>query len=150
MDVDRRANELYWDSGESVNRIAEELDLSKGALYEMVRPLPAGLGCPACEAEVVYPNRTAKERARVDCPACGWQGSESETTVAGGSSGSPRDGRSSGTGDDELHDLDHLDAPGPPPPRVVDAETDHRRLIVGGALLGAAAGLALVIWARRR
>ena len=32
-----RANELYWESGESVNRIAETLSVSKGALYGMIQ-----------------------------------------------------------------------------------------------------------------
>jgi predicted DNA-binding protein YlxM (UPF0122 family) len=43
-----RANELYWGSDRSVNQIADELDLSKGALYGMIRPLPAALACPEC------------------------------------------------------------------------------------------------------
>ena len=55
------ANELYWDSEKSVNQIADELDLSKGALYGLIRPLPAGVGCPLCGDEVVSPNRTAHD-----------------------------------------------------------------------------------------
>jgi predicted RNA-binding Zn-ribbon protein involved in translation (DUF1610 family) len=74
LEADDRANELYWGSDRSVNQIAEELDLSKGALYGMIRPLAAAMGCPACGSEVVHPNRTAKERGVVDCPACGWDG----------------------------------------------------------------------------
>src|SRR5690606_33629189 len=48
LEADDRANELYWGSNRSVNQIAEDLDLSKGALYGMIRPLPAAMGCPAC------------------------------------------------------------------------------------------------------
>ena len=46
--AEAKANELYWGSDESVNQIAENLDVSKGMLYGMIRPLPTGLTCPAC------------------------------------------------------------------------------------------------------
>jgi hypothetical protein len=149
-----RANELYWGSDRSVNQIAEDLDLSKGALYELIRPLPAGLGCPVCGAEVVHSNRTAKERERVDCAECGWNGTEHETTAAGGRRGRGPDVRSETQPDtdavDDIYPADDYDRPGPPPARVAARDLDGRRLIAGGALLGAAVGLALVIWARRR
>ena len=72
--AEEKANELYWGSDMSVNQIAEELDLSKGTLYGMIRPRPAGLGCPACGEEVVFPNRTARDRSTVACEVCGWEG----------------------------------------------------------------------------
>lgn len=125
-----RANELYWRSERSVNQIADDLDLSKGALYAMIDPLATGLGCPLCGSEVVYPNRTAKERDRLDCPTCDWDGSADETTSY------------EETDDDPESSLAPL-----PPASVADARL---RTIAGGALLGAAVGLALVIWARRR
>ena len=68
-EMELRANELYWSSDMSVNQIAEELDLSKGMLYGLIRPRPAGLACPECAEELVYPNRTAKERCLLACPA---------------------------------------------------------------------------------
>jgi hypothetical protein len=40
-------------------------------LYGMIRPLPAGLPCPQCSADMDYPNRTARERGLVTCRACG-------------------------------------------------------------------------------
>jgi hypothetical protein len=134
LEADDRANELYWGSDRSVNQIAEDLELSKGALYGMIRPLPAGLACPACGTEVVHPNRTAKDKGLVDCPACGWDGSEDETLPWRGepSSASER-ARAAGA------------------PRVlrVGSPADSG-VVVGGALLGAAVGLALILWARRR
>jgi hypothetical protein len=141
-----RANELYWGSNRSVNQIADELDLSKGALYEMIRPRPAGLGCPDCGAEVVHPNRTAKERERVGCASCDWEGLEHEAIRFG-----PRLTRDAPPADsaDDVYTESDFDAPVLPPP-FYDAPTPGRRLVVGGALLGAAVGLALVIWARRR
>ncbi len=33
-----QANELYWQSGQSVNQIAEVMDLSKSGLYALFRP----------------------------------------------------------------------------------------------------------------
>jgi hypothetical protein len=134
-DTERKANDLYWGSQSSVNQIAEKLDLSKGTLYGLIRPLPSGLTCPACSQESVYPNRTARERALVACPSCGWEGDESEADAGTG------DG--SVTLPDAPDDVDDVE-----PPPVTDG--DHRRVIAGGALLGAAVGLALVLWARRR
>ena len=139
LEADDRANELYWGSDRSVNQIAEDLDLSKGALYGMIRPLPAAMGCPTCGTEVVHPNRTAQERGQVDCPACGWDGAEDETVpwhadrledgVTGGRAGTPRGA----------------------PRRAPEPEAvTGSGIVLGGALLGAAAGLALILWARRR
>jgi predicted RNA-binding Zn-ribbon protein involved in translation (DUF1610 family) len=74
----QRANELYWHSDRSVNQIAEDLDLSKGALYGVIEPQLSGLGCPLCGDEVVYANRTAKDRELLGCPTCDWDGSPDE------------------------------------------------------------------------
>ena len=135
LEADDRANELYWSSDRSVNQIAEELDLSKGALYGMIRPLPAAMGCPACGAEVVHPNRTAHERGVVDCPACGWDGTEDET-VPGYAPVAVTDERS----------LERSRARG----RALSRDDMASGAVVGGALLGAAAGIALILWARRK
>ena len=129
--AEAKANELYWGSDESVNQIAENLDVSKGMLYGMIRPLPTGLTCPACNEELVYPNRTARDRSRVACAVCGWEGPEAD---AGDATVAPPPGE----------DEDVEEVPSTP---LFDTRT---RTIVGGALLGAAAGLALVLWARRR
>ena len=63
-------NRMYWDSDESVNRIAERLDLSKGALYGMIAPAPAEGTCPDCGASLSFGNRTARERGIAECVAC--------------------------------------------------------------------------------
>ncbi len=137
-DADRRveaeANDLYWGSDLSVNQIAEELDLSKSALYGLIHPRPTGLACPACTEELVHSNRTSRERGVVACPACGWEGEEQEAETVGGeaSVAFPR------SDDNALVE----DAP-PSNPLL-------SRTVLGGAFMGAAAGLALVLWARRR
>lgn len=135
-ETELKANELYWGSDRSVNQIADELDLSKGVLYGLIRPRPSGLACPACGQELVYPNRTAKERHHLACPACGWQGDQREVDVIGGDAGV---GLSYDGPDDEEVFV--------PPIRL---STTRQRVVLGGVLLGAAVGLALVLWARRR
>ena len=70
MEPDARANELYWSSDKSVNQIADEMELSKGMLYGMIRPLPTQRPCPRCAATMEYANRTARERGLITCPAC--------------------------------------------------------------------------------
>jgi len=136
QEVVEHANELYWRSDRSVNGIAEELDLSKGALYGIIQGEPAGFDCPLCGDEVLYMNRTAKDRGQVDCPTCNWDGSAEESTGYDASSGDSDHGESA----------DEVAVMTPPAPLV----TARARTIVGGALLGAAAGLALVLWVRRR
>lgn len=132
-ETELRANELYWSSDMSVNQIADELDLSKGMLYGLIRPRPAGLACPDCSEELVYPNRTAKERGLLACPRCGWEGEEDDAEY-GGDGGVVL----------PVHSTED--------PAAVPTPSDPRRgrILMGGALLGAAAGLALVLWARRR
>lgn len=125
-----RANELYWGSDRSVNQIADDLDLSKGALYAVIAPLPAGLGCPLCGEEVVYSNRTAQDRGKLECPSCGWDGAADETVER------------------DVEDDGASEALAPPPPAPWSPATV--RTVAGGALLGAAVGLAFVLWARRR
>jgi hypothetical protein len=67
------ANRLYWESDESVNQIGEVLDLSKGVLYGLIAALPAGLPCPQCAEEMVFPNRTARDKGFLACPECGME-----------------------------------------------------------------------------
>ena len=135
-ETELRANELYWSSDRSVNQLADELDLSKGVLYGLIRPRHMGLACPSCGQELVYPNRTAMGRRTVACPACGWQGDERDVDAVGADAGVALSYE--GAEDEEVF---------VPPIRL---SSTRQRAILGGALLGAAAGLALVLWARRR
>ena len=65
-----QANELYWQSGQSVNQIAEVMDLSKSGLYALIRPLPAERACPECGEGLVFPNRTTEHKAIASCLEC--------------------------------------------------------------------------------
>jgi hypothetical protein len=66
----KRVNRMYWESDESVNRIAEQLDLSKGALYGMIAPAPADGACPDCASPLSFGNRTARDRGLAECVTC--------------------------------------------------------------------------------
>ncbi len=71
-EVVAQANDAYWNSDAGVNRLAKAFDLSKGALYDIIAALPAGLPCPQGDGELVYTNRTARERGFVSCATCGF------------------------------------------------------------------------------
>lgn len=131
--VTRRANELYWSSDESVNQIAEHLDLSKSGLYGMIGPLMSGSGCPICGAEVEFANRTARDRDELACPLCSWEGAEAETVplAPGAAESAGSQGGSAGVTEDGLSD------------------SERQRIIVGSALIGAAVGLVLFTYLRR-
>lgn len=73
-EVVRQANDQYWNSDAGVNQLARDLDLSKGTLYEILAPLPAGIPCPHCDGELGFANRTARERGFLSCAACGLEG----------------------------------------------------------------------------
>jgi len=82
-----QANELYWRSGQSVNQIAEAMDLSKSGLYALIRPLPAGGACPECGEGLVFRNRTAENKAIASCPECEYVG---EAPAPGSEVGRPK------------------------------------------------------------
>lgn len=141
-----RANDLYWHSGGSVNQLARELDLSKGALYEIIAPLPADLACPHGDGEMSYPNRTARERGFVSCAACGFEDVEERV-------------RGYLEEEDRTPALEPATAdPGLPPARM-RTEPDTRtsppartleKLMVVSALAGVAIGLLLGSLLKRR
>jgi predicted RNA-binding Zn-ribbon protein involved in translation (DUF1610 family) len=128
QEVDTRlvedANRRYWSSDASVNQIAEEMGLSKSSLYGMIEQLHSGLACPECSSELVFPNRTARDRKLVNCPACGFEGSADEATEPAGAGGA----------------VEKRHAP--------TAATT--RVVAGTALLGLAAGIVIGAAFRRR
>jgi hypothetical protein len=150
--LSEEANRLYWESDQSVNQIGEGLDLSKGVLYGLIAALPAGLPCPGCSEEMVFPNRTAREKGFLACPECGmeeetvavlafWEG-KGEIEAVEEVPGEPRAltrrageamQRAVNTGKDRVSGL-----------------TPRGRLVAGTALLGVAAGLALGAYFRKR
>lgn len=119
------ANRRYWSSEASVNQIAEEMGLSKSSLYGMIEQLRSGLACPECASELVFPNRTARDRKLVSCPACGFEGSPDDAV-----------------GPADLTDVAEQEDRAPWP-----AST---RVVAGTALLGLAAGIFIGSAFRRR
>lgn len=138
-EVVRRANEQYWNSGAGVNQLARELELSKGTLYEIIAPLPAGVPCPHGDGELAFTNRTARERGFVSCPACGLE-DDRERILA--------------RLDEVAHDSTIVDAPTAHDPTIKAAPSAPARsletLLVVTALAGMAAGLILGGILRRR
>ena len=74
----QRANALYWESQLSVSQIADEMDLSKGMLYEFLQPIGAELPCPHCSSQMGYANRTARERGFLRCLSCDFAQDEAQ------------------------------------------------------------------------
>ena len=147
----QEANRLYWESAESVNQIGEELGLSKGVLYGLIDPNPAGLPCPECGEEMVFPNRTARDKGFLACPECGKEEEETEVQAywegkapAGG--GAEFDGpralarRAGNAMQKAVHDGRDR----------VSSMTPRNRILAGTALLGVAAGLLLGAYFRKR
>ncbi len=147
----QEANRLYWESDTSVNQIGEDLGLSKGALYNLIDPLPAGLPCPECGAEMIFFNRTARDKGFLACPECEME--EEEDVVQ-----AFWDGRADGGDEEELPEPGTLTGrAGEAVQRAIDTGKDRvsamssaNRALAGTALLGVAAGLVLGAYLRRR
>lgn len=149
--LQEEANRLYWESDRSVNQIGEELDLSKGVLYGLIAALPAGLPCPECGEEMVFPNRTARDKGFLACPDCGleeeedavrafWEG-EGKLPAADSAEGGRALTRRAG---------EYMQKAVSSGRERVSSLTPRGRIIAGTALLGVAAGLALGAYFRRR
>jgi hypothetical protein len=147
----REANRLYWESDESVNQIGETLGLSKGVFYSLIAPLPAGLPCPGCGKEMVFPNRTARDKGFLACPGCGME--EEEAAVQSYWEGA------AGAGDEEPSNGEGplVRRAGQAVQRAVDSGVDRMkgltprgRILAGTALLGVAAGMIIAGVLRRR
>jgi hypothetical protein len=64
------ANRLYWETETSVADIAQQLELSRRALYDTVDPLPTTSSCTVCGSPLVFENRSARNAGRETCPVC--------------------------------------------------------------------------------
>lgn len=131
----KKLNRLYWSSDRSVNQIADDLGISKGTLYEVVEPAGSGLSCPDCGSQLVYPNRTARDRGSLSCPDCGLEAERDQLAEGPGATGRSRHERSGGV---------------PYPASMREEGKDAlTRIVAGTALLGVAAGIVLVKVLRR-
>lgn len=122
----QKASTRYWESEASVNSLAEELGISKGRLYNLLRPLPVDGICPRCgSAPPTHPNRTARDRGEVHCLYCGWEGQTSELAKAPEGEG---DRPPSSPPSPRVH------GPGPDDPPGLPA-------VLGGLVIGLVAGI---------
>lgn len=64
------ANRLYWQTDASVGAIAEQLGLSRRALYELLDAAPADGACPECGGPLTFGNRLARSTGDAYCAAC--------------------------------------------------------------------------------
>jgi hypothetical protein len=131
------ANRMYWESDESVAEIAARFDLSRRALYEVVRPLASGAGCDVCGEQLVFENRLGRKSGTAMCESCGAtrEGIEMHAVAAAGDSQARR------------HDS-------PFPSEREDARGGELRqravLLSGAAIAGIAIGGVATWLARRR
>lgn len=145
-----RANRMYWNSSETVDRIAEELGMSRNALYSSVRPEPAGADCPDCGEELVYPNRTSRTAGRAICLACDARFSVAELPAAAGAgAGSGRHAHGAGYEGRETGYGDARGRLGGLREGLAAVEPERAAMIGGAAVLGAMAGVAAVNLLRR-
>ncbi|HEX7120701.1 MAG TPA: hypothetical protein VF212_18050 [Longimicrobiales bacterium] len=159
-------NRLYWESEASVGEIAERLGISRRALYDALAARPAGAACPECGGALVYANRSRRDAGRAACEACGLEPDIATLRAATAEAGAAlrrdadrreaaRAGAGPATGD----------RPWAAPEPAVEQEWDAGRLapldrdaarrgrallIVGAALVGAAAGAIAALLLRRR
>ncbi len=145
-EVVERANDLYWRSGASVNQLTRELDLSKGALYEIITPMAADLRCPCGGGEMAYSNRTARERGFVSCTTCGLEDEEEHVRnyLEEQDSTSALELAAAGPGLPHSRTDPQTEALTEPPPRNLE------KLLVASALTGLVVGLVLGGLLRRR
>jgi hypothetical protein len=68
-----QANDLYWNSSETVDQLASRLGMSRKAVYASVQPTFAGASCQHCGGELVFTNRTNRTTGQANCPACALQ-----------------------------------------------------------------------------
>jgi hypothetical protein len=131
------ANRLYWETDESVAEIADQLDLSRRALYGAVRPLSSGASCTRCGGELQYENRSARKAGQAACTGCGaTEYVEPESADAG-----PRPPLSVVAGDPRTDAM--LD--------MRDPDLRHRAVVLGSAAIaGVALGTFAAFIATRR
>jgi predicted RNA-binding Zn-ribbon protein involved in translation (DUF1610 family) len=144
-----QANELYWRSGQSVNQIAETMDLSKSGLYTLIRPLPAKRACPECGEGLVFLNRTTEQKTIASCPECEYEGEAPEP----GSEVQPprkraprrttRSSKPKGKGQSDLETGSELETRAGPAavPKTSGRGFKSNRVLWASVLLGVAAGL---------
>lgn len=141
-----RANQLYWTSSDTVDQIADQLDISRNALYAAVSPVDAGLDCPMCSEKLVFVNRSSRAAGRATCEACE---AEVQADDLGGADSKPKPRRNTaggagrpGRSDQWSERVDNWKT------EFAAVEPERAVLIGGAAALGVALGAVAVKLAR--
>ncbi len=160
-------NRLYWESDASVGRIAEQLGISRRALYDALEPLDIGVACPRCGAGLVYPNRSRRESGQAVCPECGLEPDLATLRAATAEAGAamrrkaePGDAdfaaiEAEGEAESWLEpdpEFEQVWDAGPLAPIATERALRRGRalLLLVAALMGAAMGVLMVLMSRRR
>ncbi len=126
------ANQLYWHTARPAGRLADELGISRSKFYALIEPLRLQIECPTCSTLLAFNSRSDRDAGRGQCPSCGAVAQVPEGQEGVGAI---------------LPTAHH-----PPPPAGV-----RQWLVLPGtrelwvsAIAGAAAGLLISGWWRRR
>lgn len=150
-DLHREANDLYWNSADTVDEVAVRLGMSRNALYASIRPAAAPGACTTCGDTLVFANRSSRASGQATCSGCSATVRiPSDATTVPEGNGLPK--RSGWTADaDGMDEISHRrsgrlgvwrdDLAAVPPERTVK--------IGGYAALGVAFGVAAVAAARK-
>ena len=76
--VESRLNNLYWNSGRTIEEIVEDLGVSRNYLYSSIEPVPAGSLCPMCTGMLVFTNRSSRASGTGTCESCGMESEVAE------------------------------------------------------------------------
>lgn len=138
-------NDLYWQGDESVAGLMERLGISRSTLYAAVEPLPAGSPCPRCGGELVFTNRSARAAGRAVCSECGEVVADLPQAAAEEASDGPN-----GFGDEMAERAGGMYQRFDEIERDLAAARVRRASMIAGALaLGAATGIAAVVFGRQ-
>lgn len=129
-----RINELYWSDSGTVEEIIERLGISRSALYGALEPQPSGLRCADCHAEMLFSNRTARDRGVAVCPECGRESEPGEARAAAAAGAGQGDWRTPGEAEAVRHRVQGAWRRIPP---------QRAATVLGGAALGVIAGALL-------
>lgn len=150
-DLHREANDLYWNSADTVEEVAARLGMSRNALYASVRPMSAPGACTTCGDSLLFTNRSSRTSGQATCSGCSAT-VRIPSDAAAGTEGDGLPKRSGWTNDaDGMDQISHGrsgrlgvwrdDLAAVPPERTVK--------IGGFAALGVAFGVAAVTAARK-
>lgn len=110
--IESRLNQLYWNSGRTIDEIVEDLGVSRNLLYSSIDPIPAGSLCPMCTGMLVFTNRTSRASGSGTCESCGMESEvaeppgEAETDSMGSAPSMNGNGRRLDRLQDELAGVD--------------------------------------------